>query len=172
MSGLDMCNPPAALSPTRIRWPLPPAQPTTCRHTMLWPMSCASHNVCEGIIWRQVAGCVGIGRQTVSMRLGAACGVSIGQPRIVALRSFRSTSLFISPGRELVLVVRQLLHAERGRANSAGNTVIMRLGAASRASGMFRASAQNHAVTQVGHGKAICGYTITKAPRRIMCRFA
>ena len=123
MSGLDMCNPPAALSPTRIRWPLPPAQPTTCRHTMLWPMSCASHNVCEGIIWRQVAGCVGIGRQTMGMSLGAACGFCIAQPRIVALRSFSSTPLFISSGLEPVMVVRQLLHAERRRADSAGKTL-------------------------------------------------
>ena len=59
----------------------------------------------------------------MDMSLGAACGVCIAQPRIVALRSFRSTSLFISPGRELVLVARQLAFRECGRAHSAGKTL-------------------------------------------------
>ena len=67
----------------------------------------------------------------------------------------------------------QLLHRERGLADSAGKTVGMFLRAACRASFVGIRCPQNHAAQQVGHGAALAvAAAVTQDPGRIRFRAA
>ena len=116
-----------APKPIRIVCPGPsPAAPQTCLPITPCPTSCDAHDVGECIVWRERAGRPGFGsRQRMSMRLGAARGIS----GLSVARRFAVIAVIFAvpaaPRCDLAITMCMawhLLNAQRRSPDSAGQT--------------------------------------------------
>ena len=119
----DIYRAPVALSPIPIRWTVHLEKPTACRRTMYCRTSCDAHDQRKRIIWRQAIRlsrrpgkcmCVGLRPSSrsrrdlgsVLRRLSIRCATRLPGPTVTNGIFMRMTG--------------QLLHRERGLADSAG----------------------------------------------------